>query len=508
MSASGAWLPARARATPERIALEVGGASLSWRDLDARARALAGQLAACGVAPGDTVAALLPNGLPFVLLLHALQRIAATLLPLNARLGESELLQPLRDGRADLLVHAQDEAGARARSAAERAGVRAISQPELARLAPKPVEGGPRASPAALALLFTSGTSGAPKGAELPAASFAASAAAAALHQPALPGDRWLCCLPLYHVGGLSLPIRSLLQGTTCVLHERFEPERVSRELDAGRIAGVSLVATILERILELRGERPPPASLRCALLGGSGAALPLLERARACGWPIAPTYGLTEACSQVATRRLDDRDSPLDAGLAPLAGTELQIRGEDAGVLPAGEPGEILVRGPTLMRGYRGRPEESAAALRGGWLHTGDIGALDERGRLRVLDRRSDLILSGGENIYPAEIESVLLAHPALREAGVAGVPDARFGQRPCAFVVLRPEAEALDRSALVRELGAHCRSRLAGFKQPVAYHFADALPRNASGKLLRRELSALAGRARGASASLAPKP
>jgi O-succinylbenzoic acid--CoA ligase len=262
----------------------------------------------------------------------------------------------------------------------------------------------------------------------------------------------------------------------------------------------------MLERLLEWRRDAPAPRALRCALLGGGAVPLPLLERARDAGWPLAPTYGLTEACSQVATRAPADRSAPLDAGLAPLPGLELRIRGEQGDALGPGLAGEILVRGPTLMRGYRGRPAESAAALAGGWLHTGDVGELDARGRLRVLDRRSDLFVSGGENVYPAEIEAVLLAHPAVQEAGVAALPDARFGQRAGAWIVLRAEAAAQERAALTRALEAHCRERLAAYKLPVAYRFAPELPRNATGKLLRRALPALATRAADAEGCAAP--
>jgi o-succinylbenzoate---CoA ligase len=200
---------------------------------------------------------------------------------------------------------------------------------------------------------------------------------------------------------------------------------------------------------------------------------------------PVVQTYGLTETASQAATLPPEDTlRKPGSAG-KPLLPTELRIE-RDGRPVPPGEAGEIVVRGPTATPGYADRPEETAWALRGGWLHTGDIGRLDDDGYLYVLDRRSDLIVSGGENVYPAEIEAVLAAHPAVAEAGVAGQDDVRWGRVPVAFVALRPGA-----SAMPDELIAFCRERLARYKVPARVHLVDALPRNAAGKLLRHKLA-----------------
>jgi O-succinylbenzoic acid--CoA ligase len=222
-------------------------------------------------------------------------------------------------------------------------------------------------------------------------------------------------------------------------------------------------------------------------LLGGGPAPRELVERARKLGFPIVTTYGLTEAASQVATLPIEQALASGDAAGAPLLWNELAILSPEGAPLAAGEIGEIAVRGPTLMSGYLHRPEETARALRDGWLLTGDVGVRDPDGPLRVLDRRSDLIVSGGENVYPAEVEGVLLAHPAVAEAGVAGEPEPRLGRRVAAWIVLRPgaraEAAALD---------AFCRERLAGYKVPRAYYFVASLPRGPSSKLLRRELVA----------------
>jgi O-succinylbenzoic acid--CoA ligase len=243
----------------------------------------------------------------------------------------------------------------------------------------------------------------------------------------------------------------------------------------------------MLQRMLDERGARPYPATLRCVLLGGGPAPRPLLEACAARSVPVVQTYGLTEAASQVATLAPADALRKLGAAGMPLLPTELRIE-RDGTAVPRGEVGEILVRGPTVMREYINRPDETARTLRDGWLRTGDLGYLDGEGYLYVVSRRDDLIISGGENIYPAEIEAVLLAHPAVEEAGVVGLPDARWGQVPAAFIKPR-HAMPLDAAEVI----GFCRERLAGYKLPRRVRFIESMPRNAAGKLLRDTLRAM---------------
>jgi O-succinylbenzoic acid--CoA ligase len=293
--------------------------------------------------------------------------------------------------------------------------------------------------------------------------------------------------MPLFHVGGLSIVVRSVLFGGPIRLHSRFDAALVSEALDEGDIAGISLVPTMLSRLLDHRGPRPAPAGLQVLLLGGAAASPELLARARFAGYPVCPTYGLTEATSQVATARPQHPGTARAAPMLPLPGVAVRIvaDGEDAA---AGEPGEIVVGGPTVMQGYLDDPAANALALRDGWLHTGDIGFLDDAGGLHVLDRRDDLVVSGGENVYPAEVEAVLVGHPAVAEAGVAGVPDADLGARVVAWIVAN-DAATVDSRALAE----FCRTRLAGFKLPREFRFVSALPRTAAGKLQRRRLADL---------------
>ena len=468
MSARPLWLDGGQE--PGATSLVFAGQDLTRARLAAHADALAAWLAAQGVGRGDRVAALLANDPTFVALLHAVDRLGATLLPMNWRLAPPELGFVLGDAAPKLLLHGPDPLADSARRAAQvGGGVRAALAPDPAAL-PRAAARGPSGRPdEALALLYTSGTTGRPKGALLSHASLAASADASARHLVATGPERWLDCLPLFHVGGLSILLRGARHRHPTVLHERFDPAAVSRELDTGRITHLSLVPTMLARLLAVRGTRRAPATLEAVLLGGGPAAPDLLERALALGFPLAPTYGLTEAASQVATLP-PGRGTLAQDGLVPL---------------PPGRVGEITVRGATLMSGYLGRADDTRRALRDGWLHTGDLGRLDDRGRLFVLDRRSDLVVSGGENVYPAEVEAVLAAHPDVAEAGVAGEPDPDLGARPVAWIVPR-SSRPPDPSSLER----FCRERLAGYKVPVRFTLAADLPRNASGKLQRHRL------------------
>jgi O-succinylbenzoic acid--CoA ligase len=304
-------------------------------------------------------------------------------------------------------------------------------------------------------VIRTSGTTGAPKAVGLTYANHLASARASAAALGVEPDDRWLCPLPLHHVGGLNILIRGVISQITVVLHERFDVERVKATFEAGEVTLASLVPTMLVR-LRAAGLREAPG-LRAIALGGGPIPPGLLDWAAETGIPVVPVYGMTETCSQVVA------GSPGRA----LPGVELRIAPD----------GEILVRGEMVAPGE---------ADRDGWLHTGDLGRLDEDGGLHVLGRVKELIISGGENVAPLEIEQVLLEHPAVSDAGVAGLPDPDWGEAVTAFVVLRA-------AATPDELLDWCRERLAPFKVPKAIRAVERLPRNSGGKLQRDRLAEL---------------
>ena len=330
--------------------------------------------------------------------------------------------------------------------------------------------------------MFTSGTTGRPKGAMLTFGNHWWSAVGSALNLGLQEADAWLVAVPLFHVSGLSILWRSVICGISAVIHPKFDPDAVHGAIDRGEATLMSVVATMLQRLLDARGGTPYPPTLRAVLAGGGPVPGHLLQRAAQLGLPVLQTYGLTETASQVATLSLRDaRRKPGSAGKA-LFPVEVAV---DAG--PGGS-GEILVRGPVVMAGYYKQPDATREAFRGGWLHTGDVGRIDEEGFLYVRGRRSDLIISGGENIYPAEVEAALASHPDVAEAGVIGLPDPEWGEVPVALVALRP-----GRNLDAAELQAFCRSRLAPYKAPKRILFVESLPRNAAGKLVRAQLRKL---------------
>ncbi len=336
-----------------------------------------------------------------------------------------------------------------------------------------------------LAILFTSGTTGRPKGALQTLDNHFWSALASAFRLGTLPDDRWLLTIPLYHVGGLAIPLRCCLYGTTVVIPatESFEPDVLRDDMQRHAVTLVSLVPAMLQRMLDAYPKDPFPASLRLILLGGAAAPLRLLERAARLDLPLALTYGLTETASQVATALPDEVGRKPGSAGKPLLFTRVSIQDENGRELPPGEIGEIVVTGPTVVPGYYRHPEQT-----GGTFHTGDLGTLDEDGDLWVVQRRSDLIVSGGENVYPAEVERVLLEHPSVREACVVGIRDDEWGEKVAAALVLQPGA-AIEK----QEIQDFCRGHLAGYKLPRLIRFLPELPRTASGKIQRAAVCSL---------------
>lgn len=438
------WLTEAARAGSERTALrDAAGGALSYGDLHERARRLAGPLIAATPDRGLVLLELEP-GIEHAVAMHAAILAGRPFQTLRPGLPAREREAALSAGGPSLVV--------------DRAW---LGRPPQGELGPE-ASAGPIDPGSTLSRVLTSGTGGKPRAVDLSYANHRAAAAASAANLGVEDDDVWLCCLPVDHVGGLSILIRSLLYRTAALVHERFEADRVAAALD-GKATLVSLVPTQLRRLLEMGADLSAP---RAVLVGGGPASQDLLADARARGARLATTYGLTEACSQVATLAVEDAARGRGSAGRPLPGVEVRIAGE-----------EILVRGANVARG---------ALAADGWLHTGDRGRLDEEGFLWVEGRIDDLIVSGGENVRPEEVEAVLSAHPAVREAAVFGRDDPEWGQAVTAAVVLRAGA-----TADAEELVAHCRGRLAPFKVPKSIEPVDALPRTSSGKLQRRRLS-----------------
>lgn len=423
-----AWLKRAGAERPHVPAVVSDEGTLTWSMLDDDADRVAAGLIGSGIGPGSRVGLALAPGPEFARALLGVLRAGAVAVPVDPRLGPQDRAARLR--ACEVVIE------------------------DRAPTAP------PRAAPArpgedgdAAIVVHTSGTTSAPKPVELTHANWWWSAAGSAVALGHRPDERWLCAMPLAHVGGLSILLRAVIAGTTAILHPRFDPERIAHDLAApDGPTLISVVPTMLARLLDAGLARP--SALRAALVGGGPIPPALLQRAQDAGVRCVTTYGMTEACSQITT------------GGPPLFCTRVRIaRG-----------GEILVRSPTVAPG---------ALAADGWLHTGDLGALDDAGMLTVTGRVSDTIVTGGENVAPAEVEAVLETHPAVAEAAVHARPDDEWGEAVVATVVLR-EGMRVDAD----ELRAHVRGRLAAFKVPKAIGFAGSLPRTPSGKLLRREL------------------
>ncbi len=486
------WLEQWSKTAPERLALVAGGEELTFGALYERVSQIARQLHAQEIGRGRRVALLMGSSRRFVELVHALIQLEATLIPLNLRLTPAELNWQLADVQADLLLTdsshsvqglaaAQGLVGLRSLSVAE-SGPALGDLPEAEYTSPVGFE-----ATATHTIIYSSGTTGRPKGVRLTYGNHFSNAEASYQNLPAGPADRWLAVLPLFHVGGLAIVLRGLFYGMPVVVQAAFDPVAVNRAIDQEGITLVSVVTNMLARLLDQRSDRPYPPTFRAALIGGGPVPAPLLERCAKAAIPVMQTYGMTETASQAVTLAPAEALRKLGSAGRPLPGVTLRIERDGAPIAETGPEavGEIALRGPQITPGYEGRPEATALAWRDGWFHTGDLGWLDQEGFLYVTDRRDDLIISGGENVYPAEIEAVLLSHPAIEEAGVVGRPDARWGQVVVAFIRLRPGLSLTATEAI-----AYCAERLARYKVPVAIYFADSLPRNATGKLLRRVL------------------
>jgi O-succinylbenzoic acid--CoA ligase len=446
-------------ASADRLALIGEGSALDFRALAERVALVRGALEARGIKPRSRVALLVGNSVATVITLHALLDLGATIVPLHPRLTPPEAELLLADAAPALVLRDDDLATLAASPTPTSSAAIEALDPE---------------SP--LAMVYTSGTTGKPKGAVLSRRAFLASAEASAANFGWTDDDRWLLCLPLCHVGGLSILTRCLVARRPIILEPRYDPGAVLAAIDGHRATMLSVVPTMLRDLLE-RDEQGALSRLRVLLSGGAGTPPSLLDECARRGVPLLTTYGLTEACSQIASQRPSSPYRPEPGSGRALPGAELRIVGARGD-----EPGNIQVRGPMLMSGYwrgEGRALDPATDDEG-WFETGDLGTLDEAGRLHVASRRSDLIVTGGENVYPLEVEQVIAALPFVRAALVFGVPDERWGQ---VVAVALEIGGALDEDALV----ALFAERLAPHKRPRRLCVVESLPRKGPGKLDR---------------------
>ncbi|NLT06968.1 MAG: long-chain fatty acid--CoA ligase [Solirubrobacterales bacterium] len=481
------------RRYPDRDCVVVDGAARSFAEVSGRASQLADLLRERGLGDGARVALLSHNEPEYVEVRVGSQRAGSIVVPLNYRLSESELRGIVADCAPELVV-----AGPEYGELAARLGVPWVLElgpdapPERsyeAALAGRPAAPPPAGLDGSLVtmLAYTSGTTSRPKGVMLTNWSAHATMLAMGQEIGAHPDATYLACTPMFHIGH-TVGFSFLYLGATHRQLRRFDAAEFAAVAAAGGVTHSQLVPAMVHSVLEL-GD-PQPRALERVLYGAAPMPPDLLRRAlEAWGCEFVNGYGSTEAMGismlPPADHDPERRPDLLGSVGRSSPGTAVRLVDEDDRDVAPGEVGEVIARGPSLMAGYWGNPEATAEALRGGWMHTGDLGYRDRDGYLHLVDRRNDKIVTGGENVYPSEVEHRLTEHPEVLEAAVVGVADDRWGERVAAAVVLRDGASA-DPDALI----AHCRAALAPYKAPKEVRIVAALPRNATGKLLRREV------------------
>ncbi|RLU83672.1 p-hydroxycinnamoyl-CoA synthetase [Streptomyces griseocarneus] len=494
----GSWPARRARKTPHRTALVHEGATTSYAELHSRTTRLAHALRGTGVRRGDRIAYLGPNHPSFLETLFAAGALGAVFVPLNTRLAAPEIAYQLRDSGAGTLLYSPAHAGLVGEVNGTMTPVRTsaeVGAPYERLIADAPAAGPidePVTGDDLCLIMYTSGTTGRPKGAMLTHANVTWNAVNVLIDHDLTADETALVAAPLFHTAGLNmLTLPVLLKGGTCVLTGSFDPDATLDLIERHAVTFVFGVPTMYEQIA--RRPRWPDAdlsSLRLLTCGGSPVPTPLIAAYQQRGLTFQQGYGMTEAAP--GTLFLDAEHALSKAGSAgvPHFFSDVRVVRPDLTQAGTDETGEVLVHGPHVMPGYWGLPEESAAAFTDGWFRSGDAARIDADGYITIVDRLKDVIISGGENIYPAEVEDALLAHPDIVECAVIGVPDETWGEVPRAVVVPR-EGSGLAPD----EVSGSLRGRLAPYKIPKSVVMAQELPRTASGKLLKPRVRSLYG-------------
>jgi fatty-acyl-CoA synthase len=487
----GSWTARRARMSPHRVAVVYEGREWTYAELHDRATRVAQTLAHLGVRHGDRVAYLGPNDPTFPEVLFGAGQLGAVFVPINWRLAEPEVAYILSDCDARVLVYAGAHAATVERlgslPALRRVALGEEYESYLGAAATESIDEAVGPDETCM-ILYTSGTTGRPKGAMLTHANITWNSVNLLLDVDVAGDEVTLVAAPMFHVAALNQTVLpTLLKGGRVVIVPSFDPERMLELITRHRVTFLFGVPTMFQAMSQAPGwAEADLSSVRSAICGGAPVPGAVITRYQERGITFMQGYGLTEAAPGVLFLRRDE--SVHKAGSAGTAAFFTDVRlvspaGTEA--LP-GEPGEILVHGPNVMAGYWGRPADTAAVLSAdGWLHTGDVGVADDDGYISIRDRTKDVIISGGENIYPAEVEDALYQHPAVADCGVIGVPDETWGEVGRAVVVLR-SGFSVAPETLLEYLG----DRIARYKIPKSVVLAESLPRTASGKVLKREL------------------
>lgn len=471
------WLSKRAFLSPEKSAIEFGEEKISFIELKEKSEAFARKIASMDIKKGDKVGIYSSNHPGMIVAIHALSYLGAVVVLLNTRLTKREIEFQVEDAEVELILTSDS---LYERFLNMKISVRVKSFTQISRLDEKKlplIEEITLSDP--FTIVYTSGTTGHPKGVVHSYGNHWWSAIGSALNLGLSERDKWLAVLPLFHVGGFSISMRSVLYGIPTFLVEKFDEKVVNDAILHKGVTIASVVTLMLERLKKDLGERKYPESFRCMLLGGGPAPKVLLEKAVEKNIPVFQSYGLTETSSQIVTLSPSDSLKKLGSAGKPLFPGQLLIdKPDEEGI------GEILVKGPMVTRGYYKNDLANKEAFHKGYLATGDLGYVDEEGFLYVVDRRDDLIISGGENIYPTEIEGVLSEMREIKEVAVVGQKDDYWGEVPVAFVVKSKP------SVTEEEIIAYASKRLAKYKVPKFIYFEEQLPRTASNKVLKRSL------------------
>jgi long-chain acyl-CoA synthetase len=478
--------------SPERTAIKLDDAELSYAMLDGASAHIVGLLEQHGFQPGDRVGVMLPNVPHFPIVYYGILRAGGVVVPMNVLLKEREVAYYLGDSGAKLLF-AWSEFGAEARPGAEAAGAELIEVEllgfrDVVGAAPARTELAPVADDDTAVILYTSGTTGRPKGAELTHANLYGNAKTKleTLIQIS-EDDVILGALPLFHSFGQTAAMNAGLMGGACLsLLARFDPVKALSIMERDRVSVFLGVPTMYNALLAVpKAERPDTSSLRVCISGGASLPVEVLRAFdEQFGAKILEGYGLSET-SPVASFNHPDRERKPGSIGTPIRDVEMKVFDENDQEVPTGEVGEIVIKGPNVMKGYWQNPDATAETMRGGWFHSGDLAKVDEDGYFFIVDRKKDLIIRGGYNVYPREVEEVLYEHPAVAEAAVVAVPHADLGEEVGAAVALKAGAEATP-----EELQAYVKERVAAYKYPRHVWLVSELPKGPTGKILKREI------------------
>ncbi len=477
-----------------RPAVRLDDLVVSYAELDDRSARVAGWLRSRGVGSGDRVGIMLPNVIEFAVLYYGALRSGATVVPMNPLLKSREVQHYLGDS-ASSLVFASSSAMEEASIGAARAGTKSVRvdsafmEQIAACSASRDVV--PRSDDDTAVILYTSGTTGTPKGAELTHANMQTNAAVTATALLALsPDDIVMGCLPLFHSFGQTCGLNAAVLAGACVtLMPRFDAASALQVIERDRVTVFEGVPTMYAAMLHAGAGAADTSSLRICVSGGAALPVEVLRGfAETFGAPILEGYGLSETSPVASFNRLGNAKAG-SIGY-PIEGVEMRVLDRMGGDMSAGEVGEIAIRGHNVMKGYWRRPDATADAIRGGWFHTGDLGMKDRDGFFYIVDRKKDMIIRGGFNVYPREIEEVLYEHPAVLEAAVIGLPHGTHGEEVGAAVALRPGSVTTS-----DELRDYVKERVAAYKYPRHVWLVDALPKGPTGKILKRKIVVPAG-------------